>query len=515
MRTLARAALLLTAVGLFARAFGFFRDVLVAARFGSGVETDALFLVQALWLQLQAFVVGAIPAVLVPKLARAAAEGGDDVAESLIGSLLVVLCGMATALTVVVGLWPDLWMARFAPELSPEARALSVQLLVWILHALPLGVAAGVLQAVAQQRGAFGWGEAAALWVNGGAMLGIVLLADPMGVISVHAGIAVGAVIQVLWMVHWCARQGFRPRLRWSTTRVALGLSVGVLLSVLLSWSGGYISMLVDRAYSARLAPGELSDQAYAMRVAGLVSQVFGAPLTTILLSAMSGAAAAGAGAGFDRLATRGFRVTLFVVTPLLLLAAAVPDPIVTLLFVRDAFGSDDAADASVLLRWVAPSTALDMLRGALATALFAAGRPGLAFALGAARVALSLALYPMALERGGVEGLCAGLCVINVLLLGLAGAAVRFGIGVRWPGLAGDLVRWALCVVPALSASRLGVAAVPMISTASTVQSFVQCAVAGLSFGIVFVGLGWRFGPPEVAELVRALGRKVGARVR
>lgn len=497
-------------LGLAARGLGFLRDVFVAARFGAGPETDALFLVQALWLQLTSFVAGAIPPILVPRIAEARRTGDDRHLGALLGGSLAVLGGASAVLAAVVGFAPQPILSAFAPGLPPERLQLAASLLLWIVHALPLGVAVGVLQSAAQQRGQYGWGEASQLLVAASAIAGLWLFAPAFGVHSVHMGLAVGVALQAGVMGLWMWREGIRPRWPERGRKLLSGLAAAVALSVLLSWSGGYLSMLVDRAFSARLAEGELSAQAYAMRVAGLVSQVFGGPLTTVLLTALAGAALREGRDDFHRMAETGFRITLYVVSPILLYCAVAAEPVVALVFGRGAFTADHVALTAALLLWVAPSTALDMLRGTVATAFFGAGRPKLAFVLGTARIVGSLLLYPFVWRRWGVMGLSAGLCLLNVVLLVFALALARGALAIPVRPLFVGFGSWLVGCGLALSGAAMVLGAVDGLSLDPGIRPWVEVGASGFVFVATLASWGPRAGPVELRQAVSLVKDRV-----
>lgn len=136
---------LLILFSLLGQAIGLAVQVVLAHRFGTGVEVDAYVVAMTLPGLVEAFVLAGVAQLLLPLLVRRFEKGDGDEAWRVLSTLLTVLCGGLLALSLPVALAREEIAALLAPGLDPEATRLAGGYLAGLFPGLGLGVAAALL----------------------------------------------------------------------------------------------------------------------------------------------------------------------------------------------------------------------------------------------------------------------------------------------------------------------------------------------------------------------------------
>lgn len=340
---------------LLSRAFGFVRDVMMAAILGAGPLADAFMVAFRLPNHFRAiFAEGAFNAAFVPRYAKALAREGEEGARTfaadvqgltLVAQLLLLALALAFTPMVVTALAPG-----FSDE--PGQIALTVELTRITFPYLLLIAWMTLITGVLNVHDRFAAGASASILLNV-CMIG-ALLAAPMFSSVAHA-LAVGVLLSgfaQLGLVAWDARRnGVSVGLRWPrfTARVKdflFGFGPAVLGS-----AGVQIAMFADTILASFLPTGSVSYLYYADRLYQLPLAVVGIAVGTVLLPELSRRLAADDHAGARDRLNRALEGALLMTLPFVALFAAAPGPVVAALFGRGAFDEAAVAGSAAVLQ--------------------------------------------------------------------------------------------------------------------------------------------------------------------
>ena len=215
-RQIARAASIVMVAFALSRALGLLRDVIIAGKFGTGIEMDAYrvaFRVPDIIFQLIAG--GALASAFIPTftgyLARGRRAGAWRLASTIINLLLVILT-LAAVLAAITAPW--LVEHLIAPGFDAETSALTVDLMrVMLISSVIFGVSGVVMGALnAQQH--FVLPAIAPMMYNLAIIGAALFLTASLGVMALAVGVVVGAVLHLLVQVpglkHFGARYSVR-----------------------------------------------------------------------------------------------------------------------------------------------------------------------------------------------------------------------------------------------------------------------------------------------------------------
>ena len=354
--SLGRAVATVGGFTLLSRVVGFIRDVVLSAVLGSGAVADAFivaFKLPNFFRRL--FAEGAFSAAFVPLFSRELQDHGRAEALAFARQAHAALLLVLLPFSVVLMLAMPLVVAVLAPGLRDEfAMAVTFGRIAfpYLLFISLASLYGGVLNSIDR----FAHVAATPILLNL-ALIGTVLGLTPLLPNSGYAasiGVAIAGLLQWLWLLVACARDGVSMKLvrpRW-TERIARLVKLATPVAI----GGGVqqISTMLDVVWASLLPVGTISALYYADRIAQLPLGVVGIAIGTALLPLLARQLRAGqdesAMANQNRAIEFGLLLSLPAAVALWLLA----DPIIRVLFERGQFGPDDTLrTASALAAFV------------------------------------------------------------------------------------------------------------------------------------------------------------------
>ena len=329
---------------MVSRVLGFTRDILIAATLGAGPVADAFFVAFKLPnFFRRLFAEGAFNAGFVPLFSDLLANRGRAAAvrfaEQALAVLLLVLFLFVTAMQIGMP-----WLMHvLAPGFVDDPAKFELAVLFtrltfpYLLFISLVSLLGGVLNSL--QR--FAAVAATPILLNLcliAALTGLARFTETPG----HAlawGVAIAGMVQFLWLVRACAREGLLLRL----PRPRLTPKVRELLRLMLPAAIGagvvQVNLVVDIILASLLPEGSVSYLFYADRVNQLPVGVVGVAVGTALLPLLSRQVAAGDEAAGRHSLNRAIELSLLLSLPATMALLAIGQEVMQTLFQRGAFG--------------------------------------------------------------------------------------------------------------------------------------------------------------------------------
>lgn len=325
------------------------RDVLLANRYGAGVEIDAFAIAQAIPLFLVVTSAAAMTAAIVPRLVGLLEDGKEARAEELLVRMVVVTILVSAGLAAAVVLLKGPILAVLGSGFSPGTRADAESLLLISAPMIFIGGLLAVLSAGLHAQHRFR-SAAAAPAGNMVVVLGWLALSGGAGGVRGVAAISiVGSLVELAVVVTALRRSVLRLRLRW----LAIDDDVRRILAQALPLIGSSVVMastpLVDQAIAAAQAPGSVARVAFGTKLVSFVVGSIAMALSTTMLPAFSRLAAQKNVAAL-RTMLRTWLVAIGIGgTCMAVLFALLSRPLVSLAFERGSFTAADAASVATI----------------------------------------------------------------------------------------------------------------------------------------------------------------------
>lgn len=146
----AQSVLMLIAFAVFSKVFGFIRQALIAARFGSGIETDIYFIAQSANALFTMIITSSLATTTIPVLTRVSALEGKKGKIDHASNMLSITFLIAVAISVLAWIIAPLIMKVFAYGFEEEQFEFAVFMMrigsPIILFAALTGIFNGYLQ---------------------------------------------------------------------------------------------------------------------------------------------------------------------------------------------------------------------------------------------------------------------------------------------------------------------------------------------------------------------------------
>ena len=485
-------------------ASGLFLDVVIAASFGAGVESDAFFVAARIPLGIAAILLVGANQALVPAISTWLVQRSQHETWRLTTATMTATLLLGTVVAVVGALLSAPLIAVTAPGLDEATASLAVQLSRILFWVVPLVAVAEVLRALLNALHSF---VAPALMhvVLNGAAAAIVISGGANAIEVVVWAYLAGAVLQAVFLLVVALRRGYRPvggRLRDPEVFAVARLSVRPLLGAALN----PLARVAEQIFISYLPPGSITILNYGSRLIHAIGgSVLFRSVIVVLLPRLTRATAEGDTSEVRGLTRLGVQVMLGVSVPLTALMAILAGPAVLAVFERRNF---DAADAR-LLGEVLAVFAISLIGSAVQRAFLAPF-----FARLNTRVPLrntiygvlaNLALIPPFLaiagdDRDAVIAVALAYSLAQYVNLVHAGVRMRRDLGIGLPGIGASLVRL-LVAGAAMSGVLIGgrLALRPEEATSGWLGLLLTAVIGLVGLGVfVLVALGLGLGDVE-----------------
>lgn len=339
---------------LASRALGFLREVLIARLMGTSPVAEAFFVAMRLPnLFRQLFAEGAFNSAFVPMFARQLEEGGAAAAKRFAEHVLGVLLMVLLLVTLVAELTMPFLIRAFAPGFHafPEKFQLAVlytQITFPYLVFMSLGaLQGGILNAF----GKFANAAAAPILLNVVLIVVLFVVVPYTGhegeVLSV--AVTVAGVFQFLWLAISCQRAGMHLRLPIPRFTPDVKRMLVLMVPGLIGGGVNQINLTVATIL-ATLQPQAVGYLYYSDRLYQLPLALIGSAIGVVLLPSLTRALRGPNPEEGMRIHNRAIEMGFFLSLAATVALAVAAEPMITVLYQRGAFTSDDTNKVAAAL---------------------------------------------------------------------------------------------------------------------------------------------------------------------
>ena len=502
-----RATMLVTAVIILSKVFGFARDMILANYFGTGMDNDAYVSAYSLFYLPVLLFNSCISATLIPLYVQERDQRSLSRANRFASNTmnLFALAALAIAAIFYILARPlvHIIYVGFDPmKADLTARLVRVMLLSLVFNVTSISLAS-LLNAAEKYIAAQLTGFPLSLCV----ILACVVFSRQYGIMAVSWGVFAANVLQFLILIPFL-RGWFRytPMLDFGDRRFhkLLRLAGPAMLSMGIS----ELNHMIDHALASGLNPGDISAMSYAYRLITFLLGVLMVPLTTVMFSRMSRLAAAKDKKGMLDVLRRSILVIALVALPIVAIAVVMSLDVIKFAYMRGRFDMDSArVTAGILVCYVVGVPAFGM-RDFLNRVFHSLQDTRTPFWVSCVVVATNIVLNLILRIFLGANGLAlatsiAGTTGMIILLLLLKKRFGHLGLGRVLPDLTRIVAATILCAGTCVAMNRV----VPVAM--GTGRVFVRLALcAGCSL-IVYGVTCWATGVKTFRELARGVIRR------
>ncbi len=435
-----KTTMLVTAVIILSKVFGFVRDMILANYFGTGTANDAYVSAYSLFYLPVLLFNSCISATLIPLYVEQREQHSLERSNHFASNTLNLFALAALAISALFYALARPLVGLIYVGFDAEKAALTVRLVRVMLLSLVFNITsislASLLNAAEKYVAAQLTGFPLSLCV----MLASIVFSGRYGIMAVGWGVFAANVLQFMVLVPFL-RGWFRytPVIDFSDKR--FHRLVKLAGPAMLSMGISELNHMIDHALASGLNPGDISAMSYAYRLITFLLGVLMVPLTTVMFSKMSRLAAERDKDGMLDVLRRCVLVIALVALPIVAVAVVMSLDVIKFAYMRGRFDLDSArVTAGILICYVVGVPAFG-LRDFLSRVFHAVQDTRTPFHVSCLVVALNIALNLILRIFLGANGLAlatsiAGTTGMVTLLLLLKKRFGNLGFGAILPEL-------------------------------------------------------------------------------
>ncbi len=502
LRRVATAAILIALGNIASRVVGLLRESVIAGTFGRSATVDAFTAASSLTTILYDLLIsGAISAALVPIFSEYAEH--DEPTLWRVASTIITLAMLVVGVLIALIAWQaPLAVTILAGGFEPAIREQAISMVRLLLPSVLLIGLSGLITALLQARQRFLLPAFTTSAYNLGIILGIVLLTQFFGPLSLVVGVVIGALCQVLLQLPGLRGAQFRPALELHHPGVRRILKLYAPVALGISFS--VVGIVLDRNLASQVGQNALSTMRYATTLIQLPLGLVAAAVSFAILPTLARQSERDE-AGFRSTLAMGLKVVLLLMLPATAGLLALAEPIVRLLFERRSFTAQDTLATAQALRLYLPGLPAAGLDQVLLFAFYARKRtlaPNLV--QGAAIVCYVLtALGLLNFTTLRIEALVLGNSAQWIAHLVILAILARGLIDLRGQRIGEAVLKGVIAAIGVLLIAWL------VSQALAPFGALVQVAVAAICSGIAYLGLCLLLRVEAIGFMLKALRRR------
>lgn len=518
-RSLVSSAAIVAAAFAASRLLGMVREMVIAARFGTGETYDAY--VAAFRIpDLLFFIVmsGAFGSAFIPVFGSYLAQGDRERAWRLANALLTWTVVIFLVIAQLIFLFAEPLINRvIAPELPPDTRELAVDLTRFLLLSpllLGLGAAGkGMLEA----QDMFTLPAIAPILYNVGIIIGAITLTPTLGIYGLVWGVFIGAVAYVMVQVGWLVRNGLNIQPSFSLRTEGLGDVARLMGPRVLGQSASQLNLIVMTNFASRLGEGSISALNYAQQLVMLPLGILAMSLSTVIFPRMARQYALGDLGSLRQTLIGGLGPLVFLTVPATIVLLMFRTSIVHVIYQYGAFSPESTELVAQAVALFSLSLLARSLIELVTRAFYAMHDTRTPVGIAVVTVLANIPLSWWLSKHFGFGGLALSFSLTYIIrMLVLVATLSR-----RTGGVAGELGGTLTRLVPPAAMMAVvswtlmkPLAGVTDPSLGRGMTDYLIFLIAVTGSGVVYFVASWVLRVPELVQLVRVIKQRLGGRL-
>jgi putative peptidoglycan lipid II flippase len=345
-----KSAFIIIALTLGSKLLGFIRETLIAAKFGSGMETDTFFVALSATGLITTLIGGAITTTFIPILSEIEANEGKKSKINHANNMLNIITFISIILSIFAWLFSPLTIRIIAKGFEGEQFKLAVTLtrigVPMIMFSGVIGSLTGFLHSEQMHLSS----AAKGLPLNFVYIFFLLFLSSTFGIKGLMVAAVVATIFQLIIQIPEAKKAGFKYKfifdIKDKYIKKIFYLSIPVLIGVTID----DLNVIVDRTLASDLLEGSISALNYANKLNGLIMGVFVSAITTVIFPLLAKESNSDNISSMKNIMGYGVNLILLITIPATVGLVVLATPIVQVVFERGAFTPNDTIMTSSAL---------------------------------------------------------------------------------------------------------------------------------------------------------------------
>ncbi|WP_353095828.1 murein biosynthesis integral membrane protein MurJ [Tissierella praeacuta] len=340
LKKTAKSALIIIIFSLGSKFLGFIREVLIASKFGSGMETDTFFVALTATGIVTGFLSNAISTTFIPILSEIDSKEGKKGKIKHTNNIINIIFVISAILVIIGWLSTPIIVKLLAKGFQGKQFNLAVKLtrigLPMILFSGVIGVLTGYLQS--EQR--FTSSAVIGFPFNFIYIFFLLFLSNKFGITGLMVAAVLAVASQFLIQIPEARVSEYRYKFKFDLKDKYVKKVILLSLPVLVGVAINDLNAIVDKTLASSLISGSISALNYANKLNGLILGVFISAITTVIFPLLSKESNSDNIPGMKKIMGHGINLILLITVPATVGLIVLATPIVEIAFQRGAFDS-------------------------------------------------------------------------------------------------------------------------------------------------------------------------------
>ncbi|MCP4569673.1 MAG: murein biosynthesis integral membrane protein MurJ [FCB group bacterium] len=358
---------------LISKGFGFVREMVIAYKFGTGIEYDVYLIAASIPIALFAWFGATFSSMFIPGYVQALSDRDrsrawkalwTDYNLALIISVVAVLALLASASQIIRAIAPGL-DEKYLSEAVYMTRVSAIIAVLAVLEA--------IFRSVLNAEKKFMVPAAGPVLFNLVIIGSVVGLSGSLSVRAILYGLVFGYAAQVLFTYIPFRRFEISRHFNLRFNRERIRPFFAAAVAILIIEGAAHLYGIVDRYFASSMESGIISTLGYSYNLMMLPIMIFAYALSTALFPYFSDAFTAGDKKRISYLISRGISISLLLALPTTVIIWIFSDKLVILLFRRGAFDMESVRLTAGLLKYFSLGLAAQFILYIMVRAYYAA----------------------------------------------------------------------------------------------------------------------------------------------
>lgn len=335
---LAYSAAMISILTLVSKVLGFLREVMIANRFGSGMETDTYFVAMTGTVIIMGTLGAALNTTLIPIFTEIGQRYGKKGKLKYFNNVVNIVMVITLVIVALGVVFSPIIMKILAKDFEGDQFILAVK-----LHriGMPIAIFLGltyVFSGLLHSSQIFGPPAISGLPYNFVFLTYLIFLSKEPNIVTLMIVSVIAATFQFLILVPATRHMGYRYRLSFNLKDRYLQKAMSLVVPVLIGSAVQQINVIIDKTLASGLVVGSISALNYASKINEVVIAVFIMAITTVIFPMLSEAFARDNMGEVKDILGQGINIILIITVPATIGLILLGQPLVYLFFQRNAF---------------------------------------------------------------------------------------------------------------------------------------------------------------------------------
>ena len=339
-----KAAKLVFVLAIFAltsKILGFFREILIASKFGAGIESDAFFIAQTAITLISTIFIGSIRTTMIPVLSAIESKESRNAKVLHTNNFLNIFVMMTLLFILIIfSVTPNL-VKILAMGFEGQQLELTVLLTRLGLPIIFLSCLLNVFRGYLQSEMRFIEEGVSALPSNFVFIFYLLFVSNIFGIKGLMVANVIAILSQVIVQIPNLRKLGYKYNFYINFTDPYIKKIISLIPPVLVSVGISDLNRIIDRSLASTLVEGSISALNYGSRLTNLIQGIFITTLSTVIFPILSAAANRDNMTEFKRILRYGFNSIVLITIPATVGMVVLAEPIVRIAFQRGIFDAE------------------------------------------------------------------------------------------------------------------------------------------------------------------------------